>query len=366
MIFTARFSFLALLIFGLALAGCSGSIEPLSNTRAQAPLAPKTLALMETLGTTPAAPVLIRAYKKEAVMEIWKQKADGHYIFFKTYPICRWSGQLGPKMREGDRQVPEGFYTITPEQMNPNSHYDLSFNVGYPNAYDQAWGRTGSNIMVHGICASAGCFSMTNPQVEEIYAIVREAFAGGQRAIAFQSYPFRMNTENFAKFRLDPSMPFWKDLKKGADYFEVSKKDVPVLICNRRYIFGAQAEGDYSATGPCPKLVYDPYWEAQVQQKAKQDNASIAKLVKKGMQPIHLLYQDGGQNPLFSGQFETSRPEALAVPPLEVALEAAPNPSAQKKPFSAHSIHPKTLNTKRATLADTPLRLRGDSETGRP
>ncbi len=86
-------------------------------------------------------------------------------------------------------QVPEGFYTIAPGQMNPNSHYYLSFNVGYPNAYDRALGRTGGDIMVHGVCSSAGCFSMTDAQIGEIYAIAREAFNGGERAIQMQSYP---------------------------------------------------------------------------------------------------------------------------------------------------------------------------------
>ena len=146
----------------------------------------------------------IRAFKKEAELEIWKLKADGRYAYLKTFPMCRWSGQLGPKVREGDRQVPEGFYAITPGSMNPNSAYYLSFNVGYPNAYDRAWGHTGGAIMVHGICSSAGCFSMTDKQIEEIYAITREAFAGGQRAVQMESFPFRMTAENLAKYRLGP------------------------------------------------------------------------------------------------------------------------------------------------------------------
>ena len=114
--------------------------------------------------------MLIRTYKKEAEFEIWKMKADGRYVLFKTFPMCRWSGQLGPKMAEGDRQVPEGFYKITPGQMNPVSQYYLSFNVGYPNAYDRAHGASGGSIFVHGACSSAGCFSMTDEQIDQIYA----------------------------------------------------------------------------------------------------------------------------------------------------------------------------------------------------
>src|SRR5579875_1496153 len=179
-------SALAVALGGAALlAGCEGPGEQMSGYKAYAPLSPETLALMRAKDTDQNAPMLIRAYKKEAEFEVWKQKKDGKYVLLKTYPMCRWSGQLGPKKTEGDRQVPEGFYTITPGQMNPNSHYYLSFNVGYPNAFDRAWDRGGGDIMVHGICSSAGCFSMTNPQIAEIYALAREAFNGGQREIQF-------------------------------------------------------------------------------------------------------------------------------------------------------------------------------------
>ena len=144
------------------------------SARSLRPIPQQTLAQMEALGTTASSPTLIRTYKKEAEFEIWKMKSDGQYALLKTFPMCRWSGQLGPKLREGDHQVPEGFYTITPGQMNPNSAYYLSFNVGYPNAFDRAWDRTGGTIMVHGICSSAGCYSMTDAQIAEIYAIARE------------------------------------------------------------------------------------------------------------------------------------------------------------------------------------------------
>ena len=91
-----------------------------SNARAFAPIpAADAGAHAAAKGTTKNAPVLIRAYKKEAELEIWKQQADGRYVYVKTFPMCRWSGQLGPKVREGDRQVPEGFYTITPGSDEP-------------------------------------------------------------------------------------------------------------------------------------------------------------------------------------------------------------------------------------------------------
>jgi murein L,D-transpeptidase YafK len=127
-----------------------------------APIPSGTLALMAARNTSPGAPILFRSYKKEAEIEVWKQARDGRYVHLKTFPICRWSGQLGPQRQQGDRQAPEGFYSVASGQMNPNSSYHLSFNIGYPNAYDRAHGASGSHLMVHGACSSAGCFAMTD------------------------------------------------------------------------------------------------------------------------------------------------------------------------------------------------------------
>src|SRR5215211_465661 len=165
--------------FMLALAACQDESFDRSG-RHLTPIPPATLALMAQKGMSKNDPIVIRSYKKESEMEVWKRGSDGRYALLKTYPICRWSGQLGPKVREGDRQVPEGFYSVTPGLMNPNSNYYLAFNIGYPNAYDRAHGYTGGLIMVHGACSSSGCFSMTDEQIAEIYAIARESFAGGQ------------------------------------------------------------------------------------------------------------------------------------------------------------------------------------------
>ena len=241
------------------LAACDDSDLAQGPGRSQQPISAATLAEMEKLDTTPSAPTLIRTYKKEAELEIWKMKSNGEYALLKTYPMCRWSGQLGPKKREGDMQVPEGFYSIAPGQMNPNSHYYLAFNVGYPNAYDRSYGRTGGNVMVHGVCSSAGCFSMTDEQVADIYAIARESFQGGQREIQLQSYPFHMTAQNMAKFRLDPNIAFWKNLKEGADHFEVTKTEPSVLVCGKRYVFDATANGEVSGSEPCPALKRDEF-----------------------------------------------------------------------------------------------------------
>ena len=214
------FAATALVVLAMTLGACQDSaMLGGASTRSLTPIPPQVVSLMQTKGMSQSDPILIRAFKKEAEMEVWKRGANGQYALLKTYPICRWSGQLGPKTKQGDRQAPEGFYTITPGQMNPNSSYYLSFDVGYPNAVDRAKGGTGNYIMVHGTCSSSGCFAMTDASMSEIYALAREAFSGGQRAFQFQSYPFRMTAANIAKFRNDPNAPFWKNLKEGSDYF---------------------------------------------------------------------------------------------------------------------------------------------------
>ena len=307
------------------LAGCDeSSLSP--PARSLAPIPDKTVAAMEEIGSSKGAPMLIRAYKKEAEFEIWKMKADGHYAYLKTFPLCRWSGQLGPKLREGDRQVPEGFYSIAPARMNPNSAYYLSFDIGYPNVYDRAQGRTGGAIMVHGACSSAGCFSMTDEQVAEIYAIAREAFASGQQAFQMQSYPFRMTPENLAKYRLDPNIGFWKQLKEGSDNFEVTKQDVAVGVCDKHYVFNSiPANGaQLNATAPCPAFKRDDDVQKEVAARRLRDDAKIAELVAQGVRPVKTVYSDGGQHPSFASLAHyASRPEALAQAPVDVAVDEA-------------------------------------------
>jgi murein L,D-transpeptidase YafK len=295
---------------GPSVPGMTGSI------RASHPLSPEITALMTTKGVSPSAPVLIRTYKKEAEFEIWKMRSDGRYVHVKTFPMCRWSGQLGPKTAEGDRQVPEGFYKITPGQMNPTSEYYLSFNVGYPNAYDRAWGHAGGSIFVHGACSSAGCFSMTDAQIDQIYAIAREAFSGGQQAIQMQSYPFHMTAENMARYRNDPNIAFWKQLKEGADNFEVSRQDVNVGVCARHYVFNVTTPASQlDPTGPCPALQHDGI-ENEVAAREAEDDAKAAKLIASGTPAVRTIYADGGQHPDFAAQHlaDVSRPEALTAP----------------------------------------------------
>ena len=339
---------------GLGLSACQDTTT-LTSGRSLAPIPAQTVALMEQKGSTKNAPMLIRAYKKEAELEIWKMRADGTYAHLKTYPMCRWSGQLGPKKREGDRQVPEGFYSITPGQMNPNSQFYLAFNVGYPNALDKAQGYTGGAIMVHGACASAGCFSMTDEQIAEIYAIARESFGGGQRAIQMQTMPFRMNAENLAKHRLDPNIKFWREIKEGYDHFEVSKREPQVAFCGRRYVFNASAaDGSrLDAAAACPPLQEDSDLKNLVAQKRATDDAKVAELAASGVKPIKIQYADGGQHPSFTHVMMVSRPDALEKGPVEIALDdkGRPLPATAVRVAAARAATPAPASAAAAASA---------------
>ena len=136
-----------------------------------------------------SSPILVRIFKEKSELEVWKVDKTGRFALLRTYPICRWSGDLGPNIQEGDRQAPEGFYTVTPDMMNPKSHYHLAINTGFPNAYDRANERSGASPKIHGDCASVGCYAMTDEQITEIYSLAREAFFGGREVIPNSGLP---------------------------------------------------------------------------------------------------------------------------------------------------------------------------------
>ena len=264
-----------LLIAALAVAGCSESSMKDFAPKADKSLPPKVLALMKAKGMARGAPIMARIFKEEGKAEIWKEKANGRYDLIAQYDICKWSGKLGPKYTEGDRQAPEGFYTVRPGQMNPNSSYHLSFNIGYPNAYDRANGRTGSNLMVHGACSSSGCYSMTDAQIEEIYAFGRDAFRGGQTEFQIEAFPFRMTAANMARYRGDPNYKFWEMLKEGYDHFEITKVPPKVDVCEKRYVFNQVADGNaaFLPTGACPPSSTPPALETAYQSYRVSDQA---------------------------------------------------------------------------------------------
>ncbi len=183
-------------------------------------------------------PVFIRILKEEAELELYVEEADKKtFKLFRSYRIAAMSGQLGPKEREGDLQAPEGFYYVSPRRMNPFSRFHLSFNLGYPNAYDRSHGRTGSHLMVHGNRVSIGCFAMTDPKIEEIYTLCHAALANGQRFFRIHSFPFRMTPKRMEQARENRWHAFWENLREGYDYFEKHQFPTNVRVRGMRYIF---------------------------------------------------------------------------------------------------------------------------------
>jgi murein L,D-transpeptidase YafK len=276
-------------------------------TRAMKPLSPEMVSALEQKHMPKESPILVRIFKEESEMEIWKQDESGQYALLKTYPICRWSGDLGPKVKEGDRQAPEGYYTITPGQMNPNSSYYLSFNLGFPNAYDRANDRTGAFLMVHGDCSSAGCYAMTDDQMGEIYALGRESFFGGQREFQVQAYPFRMTPLNMAKHRNSPHLAFWRMIKEGYDHFEVTRREPKVDVCDKHYVFDAvpAAGSSFNPKGRCPPYDVQADIAAAVKEKRENDEREFAALVGRGTPTVAgRAGVDGGMNPVFAARFK--------------------------------------------------------------
>lgn len=180
----------------------------------------------------------IRIFKKESELELWIKAPDAaRFELDRTFPICRWSGELGPKLREGDGQSPEGFYKIQLGSLNPNSSYHLSFNLGFPNAYDRANGRTGSYLMVHGACVSIGCYAMTDDGIEQIYGAVETVLNGGQDSLSIHIFPFRMTDAAMAEHAEEEWFSFWLNLKQGYDLFELSQLPPKVSVDQKRYLF---------------------------------------------------------------------------------------------------------------------------------
>ena len=215
-------------------------------------LAPTLERALQARGLRYGAPIFLRLFKASQELEMWVQgsapsltgalrrrrRGEGaRFHLFRTYTICAYAGGLGPKRQEGDLQSPEGFYAVTPERMNPESNYDLSFDLGYPNAYDRAYGRTGDALMIHGNCVSAGCYAMTDADIEEIYTLADAALRHGQPAFAVHVFPFRMSQKNLRRFRHAEWLPFWLNLKEGHDLFAKWRRPPRVMVQDQRYIF---------------------------------------------------------------------------------------------------------------------------------
>ncbi|MDB5561481.1 MAG: hypothetical protein JWN11_899 [Hyphomicrobiales bacterium] len=266
-----------MLVFGLlaTLAACGGLID---DGKANAPLSSEIRAKLASMGSSPSDAMMIRIFKQSSELEVWKHTSSGQFKLFQTYKICAWSGGLGPKIVEGDRQSPEGFYTITPGLMNPKSNYYLAFNTGFPNKFDRAYGRNGSNLMVHGDCSSSGCYAMTDGEIADIYALARESFRGGNSSFQLEIFPFRMTPQNLAKVSTDPNMSFWKNIKTGYDQFELTKVPPNWDVCDKKYVFNATAGNGLplDAVAACPVLTADAALMTQLQAKQAADDAAMA------------------------------------------------------------------------------------------
>jgi murein L,D-transpeptidase YafK len=276
----------------IALAGCGGGAPTIS--RDMQPLSERVLAELKAKRMEKDSPILMRIFKEESELEVWKQDDSGRFALFRSYSICRFSGELGPKIKTGDRQAPEGFYAITPGLMNPNSSQYLAINTGFPNAYDRANGRTGSFLMIHGGCTSAGCYAMTDEQMAEIYALAREAFFGGQTSFQLQAYPFRMTPLNIARHRDSPHMAFWRMLKEGHDHFEVTHLEPRVGVCEKRYIFEAESTAGFGPADRCPAYRVPEDIVAAVGDKQRRDDMETANLINQGIPSVAAPTGAGG------------------------------------------------------------------------
>jgi len=233
---------LFLLMSTLYLSACAAQL-PTSERLEQVRLAKQTALTTEMAAQNLelGAPSLIRVFKKEKTLETWIQDQETkRYVLFKSYPICNYSGTFGPKLAEGDHQAPEGFYTIKANQMNPWSQYHLSFDIGFPNEYDRAHRRTGSNLMIHGDCKSEGCYAITDESIEDVYLLTEASITNGHN-VPVHAFPFRMTARNMERHNASQWTPFWENLKEGYDAFELTKTPPQISVSsghqNRKYVF---------------------------------------------------------------------------------------------------------------------------------
>jgi murein L,D-transpeptidase YafK len=264
-----------LLWVAFGLVACGGFLPKSSDNRHNQPLPSAVQSGLRAMGSSPGEAMVIRIFKQEKTLEVWKRTTAGQYKLFKSYEICAFSGDLGPKIQEGDRQSPEGFYTITPGLMNPRSNFYLAFNTGFPNKFDRAWGRTGSDLMVHGDCSSRGCYAMTDQGIAEIYALARETFKGGNPSFQLQIFPFKMTPAKLAQQASSQHLAFWKNIKQGHDLFELTKTPPAWDVCERQYIFNAPGGGALSPVGPCPAVVLNAALTAKQQADEKAFAAAV-------------------------------------------------------------------------------------------
>lgn len=329
---------LGAVLLALVMASCAALDYDLPQSeRSIQPIPSSLVKAMRDKNMERTSPIMIRLFKQESELELWKQDRTGRFALLKTYPICRWSGRLGPKTVEGDRQAPEGFYHVAYSQMNPDSRYYLSFNLGFPNRLESALGYTGGALMIHGACSSSGCYAVTDEAAFEIYAVAREAFRSGQPAFQVQALPFRMTPANLALHRDDPNMPFWRTLKEGSDAFELTRTPPRVGFCGRRYVFNAANIADWDPLADCPPIETDPALVAAVAAKQAKD-AADAMMVRAAYPVLPTMsYVDGGMHESFREVLRRSGPDRLAKMTSERAPVSRPD-AALSDPYQAKSF----------------------------
>ena len=299
--FFHRFAAVVIILWlGFGLAACSNFVKGGDN-RHNIPLAPAMVKALYDMGSSPAEGMVVRVFKREEVLEVWKRTSSGQYKIFKTYEICSYSGGLGPKFMEGDHQSPEGFYTITPGLMNPKSNYYLAFNTGFPNKFDRANGRSGSNLMVHGDCKSVGCYAMTDAGMGEIYALARETFKGGNPSFQVQIFPFRMTTASLVQNASNQHLDFWKNIKEGYDYFDLTKTPPAWDVCEKRYIFNPAMSGSLDALAACPATLQNAEVEARKVTDAKALANAAAGIERQAATEAALKERSQAVSGFFSG-----------------------------------------------------------------
>ena len=278
------------------------------------------------------SPVLLRAFKSESELEVWIRK-DGDYVKFATYPVCHWSGTLGPKLREGDKQTPEGFYTVTRGQMHHVGRWPRSLNLGFPNVFDKVLARNGSNILVHGGCSSVGCFAMTNSVIEEIYSFTDQAISGGQTFVPVHVFPFRMTDENMELQKDSTWQSFWANLKEGYDIVERTQRPPRVSVCEGRYKFQDMAPGEGADAGPlapCGESL------AALEALERLPPAALTQLSLQMNPPVQAPRSLPANQTLYQN-YPSGRASAQNPIPLREALLAqmsAPGTRAQRPPCS--------------------------------
>lgn len=241
---------------------------------------------LKELGVAPNPAILLRIFKAPSELELWVRR-DDTYVLFATYPVCHWSGGLGPKLFEGDKQTPEGFYTVTRRQLHHVGRWPRSLNLGFPNPFDQSQNRTGSYILIHGGCSSVGCFAMTTPVVNEIYRLSLAAVRGGQTHIPVHVFPFRMTDANLEIEKASPWRDFWMNLKEGYDSFERTHRPSRVSICNDRYQFEDLPAAEAADAGPMAVCNETVVAIRKLQQSRK--HARVATLLAKSGLPVPMM-----------------------------------------------------------------------------